>query len=272
MKWFSRPQRLPRWPAAALLVATTACGGPVSAAPDSGDGPPALPPPPPAQSSATPFAGLGLAGVLLDKDGEHFCSASVVNSPRGNVVATAAHCVFEYGSYMENFTFAPGFGGPGAGKAPHGRFKVRAIQVDDRWRADTDESDAVDYAFLTLAPDAKGRSVQDVVGGIPLDWTSAPVRRVTVVGYPNPPHNPQNRPIACTTGTEPDPELKVSLRMECSGFFDGTSGGPWLADYRNAEHPGRIVGVTSGGQTDSESTAVRFGPAARKLYDKASKA
>ncbi|MEJ8637374.1 trypsin-like serine peptidase [Streptomyces sp. MS2.AVA.5] len=272
MTWFALPKRLPRWPAVALLTAVTACGGPVSATPDTGDGPSPLPPGPSPQSSAAPFAGPASAGVLLDEDGVHYCSASVVDSPRGNVVATAAHCVFEYGSYMENVTFAPGFTGPGNGKAPYGRWKVRAIQVDDRWRRNTDASDAVDYAFLTLEPDAKGRDVQDVVGGTPVDWASSAERRVTVVGYPNAEHNPQNRPISCTTDTRQDPELDVSLLMECAGFWDGTSGGPWLADYRNAEHPGRIIGVTSGGQTDRESTAVRFTADARRLYDKAAKA
>ncbi|WP_405601965.1 trypsin-like serine protease [Streptomyces sp. NBC_01410] len=273
MKWIApgrRPKRLLRWPAIALLAATTACGGPVSAAPDAGDESP-LPPPPAPQSSATAFAGLSSAGVLLDKDGQHFCSASVVGSPKGNVIATAAHCVFEYGSYMENVTFAPSFSGPGAGKAPYGRWKVRAIQVDARWRADAEDSDTVDYAFLTLEPDAKGRNVQDIVGGTPVDWTAVPAGRVTVVGYPNPDHNPDNRPIACTTDTEPDPELAGSVRMDCSGFWDGTSGGPWLAGYRDPKHPGRLIGVTSGGDTDSVSTAVRFNANARRLYDKAAK-
>lgn len=31
-------------------------------------------------------------GVLM-ANGEHWCTASVVDSPKGNVVATAAHCV-----------------------------------------------------------------------------------------------------------------------------------------------------------------------------------
>ncbi|MFF0062050.1 trypsin-like serine peptidase [Streptomyces sp. NPDC005279] len=270
MTWIARPKRLLRWPAIALLAAATACGGPVSAAPDTGGGS-ELPDPPAPQSSATLFAGLRSAGVLLDKDGAHFCSASVVDSPKGNVIATAAHCVFEYGSYLENFSFAPDFTGAGAGKAPYGRWKVRAIQVDDRWRENTEDSDSVDYAFLTVEPDAKGRNVQEVVGGTPVDWASPAIRRVTVVGYPNPDHNPDNKPISCTTDTQQDLELAGSVRMDCSGFWDGTSGGPWLADYRDPKHPGHLIGVTSGGDTDSVTTAVRFNANARKLYDKAAK-
>lgn len=36
-----------------------------------------------------PFPTVG----VLTANGEHWCTASVVDSPKGNVVATAAHCV-----------------------------------------------------------------------------------------------------------------------------------------------------------------------------------
>jgi hypothetical protein len=44
----------------------------------------------------------------------HMCTASVVNSPRGNMLLTAAHCVSGSGAGM---VFAPGQNG---GSAPYG--------------------------------------------------------------------------------------------------------------------------------------------------------
>src|SRR5579862_7309346 len=58
---------------------------------------------------AAPFAGLPQVGVLLagpSVHGNHFCSASVVHSPAGNVIATAAHCVSGTGAGL---LFAPGY-------------------------------------------------------------------------------------------------------------------------------------------------------------------
>ncbi|MEV6399879.1 trypsin-like serine protease [Streptomyces sp. NPDC051907] len=227
-------------------------------------------------SSASPIAGASSVGVLVEEDGDHFCTASVVASPKGNVVATAAHCLQEAGGDARDeddvLEFAPGFTGEGQGTFPYGRWKVRAVQLDDRWKDDADDADTADYAFLTLEPDAEGRQAQQVVGGAAADWSSSPERRVTVVAYPNAEHNPGNRPIACTTETHEDPELPRMLRMECGGFWSGTSGAPWLADYQDAEHQGRLIAVLSGGDTDSESTAALFDERAHELYERAARA
>lgn len=257
------------WSAVTVLTAASACVGPTPSAmaPPPAAKPRARAEPPAPQTSAVPSDGLRSVGVLTDGK-EHWCTASVIDSPRGNVVATAAHCVFEYGTYASEFFFAPGFRGAGKGETPYGSWRVAGVQVDDRWRKGLDE--VADYAFLTLAPDAKGRNVQDVVGAATPDWSSKPSRRVTVVGYPNPDHNPANRPITCTTDARHDADQPAEMvRIECQGFWDGTSGSPWLADYVDPGSPGRMIGVLSGGDTDTESTAVLFDERARALYAKA---
>ncbi|MFF8830126.1 trypsin-like serine peptidase [Streptomyces sp. NPDC015131] len=260
-----RRRTLPAVAVVTALAALTGCGGAPRAAPgrDAGaSGPPPARPAP--QRSAVPSAGLPWVGVLLGEDG-HWCTASVVDSPRGNVVATAAHCVYGDGSAATGFSFAPGYRGRAARPAPYGTWKVRAVRVDDAWRAAGDDADAHDVAFLVVEPDARGRAVQDVVGAARPEWTSGPRRRVTVTGYPNRDRNPSDGPVACTTDTREDPDLAGSVVMECDGFFDGTSGSPWLAG-------GRLIGVLSGGETDRESTAVLFGATARALYDEAVRA
>ncbi|MFI0978586.1 trypsin-like serine peptidase [Streptomyces sp. NPDC021093] len=248
----------------ALLSLATACGGPVASAPRLDPGVSPTP-----QKSAAVIDYPPFIGVLVDGD-EHWCTASVVDSPKGNVVVTAAHCVYEEeGTAARKISFAPGFAGQGKGKQPYGAWQIRSVQVDDRWQEQ--EDDPYDFAFLTLEPDAQGREVQDVVGAAGLDWESEPQRQVTVIGYPEPDHNPDNHPVTCTTDSRVDKDLPGMVQMRCAGFWNGTSGSPWLTDYRGPDKPGKLIGVLSGGDTDSESTAALFGAPARALYQRALK-
>ncbi|OKK20767.1 hypothetical protein AMK16_10080 [Streptomyces sp. CB00455] len=221
-------------------------------------------------------------GVLM-ANGEHWCTASVVDSPKGNVVATAAHCVAPAGEggrpgevahdglAIGELAFAPAFSGEGAGTQPLGRWKVRSIHVDDRWTKWGEET--ADFAFLSIEPDADGRSLQEAVGGraeAPApDWTSGYEREVTVIGYPESEHNPHNKPVSCTTQTrhaDDDPDM---LYISCAGFWTGTSGSPWIADRGGSDRPGQLIGVLSGGNTDVDSTAALFDEHAKALYERA---
>ncbi|MFF5445222.1 trypsin-like serine peptidase [Streptomyces sp. NPDC012888] len=222
-------------------------------------------------------------GVLM-ADGEHWCTASVVDSPRGNVVVTAAHCVAPEGEDGEpgevahdglaigELSFAPAFSGAGRGRQPFGLWKVSSVHVDDRWTKWGE--DTADYAFLTVEPDARGRSVQEVTGRgeapVP-DWTSGHERDVTVVGYPEEDHNPENEPVSCTTRTGRDQDDPDMLHIGCPGFWTGTSGSPWIADRGGPGRPGRLIGVLSGGDTDADSTAALFDDRARALYERAAR-
>ncbi|MEW2413828.1 trypsin-like peptidase domain-containing protein [Streptomyces sp. NPDC046866] len=228
-----------------------------------------------------PFPGVG----VLMANGEHWCTASVVDSPKGTVVATAAHCVAPAGENGEpgavahdgreigELSFAPAFSGEGAGRRPLGVWKVRAVHVDDRWTRWGE--DTADFAFLSIEPDEDGRTVQQAVGGaaeapVP-DWTSGYEREVTVVGYPESDRNPQNKPVSCTTQTTHDQDDPAMLYISCAGFWTGTSGSPWIADRGGPGSPGHLIGVLSGGDTDVDSTAALFDERARALYEEAAR-
>ncbi|MCX5201641.1 trypsin-like serine protease [Streptomyces sp. NBC_00237] len=263
-QWMSRSRSVAVAGSLALMTLVSACGGPVASAPRLDPGTSPVP-----QKSAAVIDYPPFIGVLVDGK-EHWCTASVVDSPKGNIVATAAHCVYEVdSSEPRTISFAPGFSGQGAGKQPYGSWKVRSVQVDERWQEQ--EDDPYDFAFLALEPDEQGRNVQEVVGAAGLDWESGTERQVTVVGYPDPDHNPDNRPVTCTTDSTADKDLPGMVRMECAGFWNGTSGSPWLTGYRGPDRPGRLIGVLSGGDTDAESTAALFGPPAKALYQRALK-
>ncbi|WP_420079717.1 trypsin-like serine peptidase [Streptomyces sp. JL4002] len=235
----------------------------------------------PGERPTLPFPTVG----VLMAGGEHWCTASVVDSPRGNVVATAAHCVAPAGEdgapgevahdglAIGELSFAPAFSGEGRGTQPLGVWKVSSIHVDDRWTKWGE--DTADFAFLTIEPDEDGRSVQEAVGGSAEapqpEWTSGYDRDVTVVGYPESDHNPQNKPVSCTTQTRHDEDDPDMLYMSCAGFWTGTSGSPWIADRGGAQPAGRLIGVLSGGDTDVDSTAALFDERAKALYERAAR-
>ncbi|MGW5940750.1 trypsin-like serine peptidase [Streptomyces celluloflavus] len=269
---FGAPLSLPLGiPLALLAVLLTACAG--APAPPPSD---ARPSPRP---SAAPVAAVPSVGVLTS-EGDHWCTASVVDSPQGNVIATAAHCVFfqeedeqdgyEAGYFDGDLEFAPQYSGAAPGHYPYGKWRVTGIHVNTLWRDENE--DRGDYAFLTVARDARGRTLQEVVGAAVPDWTSGPRRRVTVIGYPNEDHNPGNRPVSCTTRTRRDADEPYMVRMDCAGLWSGTSGSPWLADHGGPDRPGHLIGVLSGGDTDRESVAVLFDHRARDLYERAVRA
>ncbi|WP_424211994.1 trypsin-like serine peptidase [Streptomyces sp. BI20] len=222
-------------------------------------------------------------GVLM-ASGAHWCTASVVDSPKGNVVATAAHCVTPEGAdgvpgetahdglAIGELSFAPAFHGAGSGRQPYGVWKVKAVHVDDRWSKWGD--DTADFAFLTVEPDEHGRSLQDVVGRgkAPLpDFGSGFEREVTVIGYPDEDYNPRNEPISCTTQTGHDTEDPDMMHISCAGFWTGTSGSPWIADRSGPGRTGRLIAVLSGGDTDVDSTAAVFDDRAKALYEAAAR-
>src|ERR1700733_2869710 len=64
--------------------------------------------PPAGTQKATTFPGTPTVGALFDSatSKTHFCTASVVASPRGNVLITAAHCI--EGS-AKGWSYAHGF-------------------------------------------------------------------------------------------------------------------------------------------------------------------
>src|ERR1700722_10394894 len=80
--------------------------------------------------------------------GRHFCTASVVASPAGDLVLTAAHYVT--GPSLADIVFAPQ---SADGKFPDGLWAVSRKFVNASWAAHQDPKD--DFAFLVVRPLAK---------------------------------------------------------------------------------------------------------------------
>jgi hypothetical protein len=183
----------------------------------------------PTAQQAAPVASTGVLffpsvlGLFATLRLPHFCSASVVHSTGGDLVITAAHCVYGAGPTIE---FAPGYD---RGATPYGVWTVRRLYVDPAWRASRDPRH--DVAILQVAPRG-GKRIEDVVGANPLGRPQ-PGTDVTVLGYRL---GAGDRPITCTNTLH---ETDGYSAFDCAGYTDGVSGGPWLQG-------GAVVGVTGG--------------------------
>src|ERR1700745_2053682 len=85
--------------------------------------------------SGQAFTGVSAVGALFPDAGGHFCTASVVHSPAGDLAVTAAHCVSGRGAAM---VFVPGFHD---GQAPYGTWRVTRVYTDAAWQASADPDD-----------------------------------------------------------------------------------------------------------------------------------
>lgn len=184
--------------------------------------------------------------------GKHFCSASVVDSPRGNLVITAAHCMA--GRQAGQVAFVPGYD---SGRAPYGTWRVRRVITDQDWASSSDPDD--DVAFLKLTG-----AVQDVTGGERFDTGQPSGQLVTVIGYPD------NRDSAIFCENYASSFSATQLVFSCGGYTAGTSGSPLLAHFDPAAGLGTVIGVIGGyqqgGVTDAISYAAAFGSDIAALY------
>jgi V8-like Glu-specific endopeptidase len=210
------------------------------------------------------FTGTAAVGALFTstkgKLDNHFCTASVVNSPSGDLAITAAHCM---ANVSGTIMFVPGYH---SGDAPYGRWQVTEVYVDQAWSSSQSQND--DVAFLKLARSGSSVPVEDVTGAEQLA-TGTPASRqlVQVIGYPN----SSNQPITCQNWLrEP---MADQLEFDCGGYPDGTSGGPFLAHVSATTGQGTVIGVIGGldqgGYTPQVSYSIEFESNVAALYKEA---
>jgi V8-like Glu-specific endopeptidase len=229
---------------------------------------------PDGSGTATHFPGIATIGVLFSMGvgmKAHFCTAGVVHSPQHDLLLTAGHC--RHGS---DTAFVPKYT-KGAKRQPYGVWAVGRVYRDSRWSLTGKGSD-YDFAFVKVKPDADGRRIEDVTGANRLARTPSWRNTVTVVGYPNDGNDadPGNRPIACTTTTSRLSEDLNQMRIDCGGFYGGTSGSPWLIDYDPRTGTGEIVGLIGGEGGGGPNARISYSPcfdnAIQQLYARATAA
>ena len=208
------------------------------------------------------FAGTPAVGALFTmskgKLGRHFCTASVIGSPHGDLVITAAHCV----TGASGIVFVPGYD---RGAAPYGIWTVTKIYVERSWTTSSNPDD--DVAFLRVSQADSIVPIEDVTGAEALKTGTPAQQLVEVVGYPD----SGSQPIVCRNWTrEP---MSQQLEFDCGGYTDGTSGGPFLASVNPLTGQGTVIGVIGGyeqgGLTPQVSYSSMFGANVAALYRQA---
>ncbi|MGW1198266.1 trypsin-like serine peptidase [Streptomyces sp. NPDC002536] len=209
--------------------------------------------------SARHFDGVPTVGVIFyvgEDMKNHHCTASVVHSPKGNLIVTAGHC-----SFGDAAAFVPDYQ-QGASKQPYGVWAVDRTFTDPR-RDDYGDGSDLDFAFATVKADSRGRQLERVTGANRLVRTPGYTNRVTVIGYPDVDDDPADQAIRCTAMTD-RLDGHQQLRMRCDGFYSGTSGSPWLTHFNEKTKTGDLVGVlgglNGGGPDGDESARVSYSP------------
>jgi len=195
------------------------------------------------------FAGTPAVGALFATAGgklkQHFCTASVIDSPRGDLVITAAHCATTMSGPI---AFVPGYDGSAP---PYGVWTVTKVYLDQAWKSAQDPDD--DVAFLRVSKPGSGVPIEDVTGADKLA-TGVPASRqlVQVIGYPD----TANQPITCQNWLK-EP-MAGQLEFDCGAYTTGTSGGPFLADLDAATGQGTVIGVIGGYEEGGDTPQVSY--------------
>jgi V8-like Glu-specific endopeptidase len=226
--------------------------------------PPARASDPTVMTNGQSFGGVAAVGALFvessGKLGQHFCTASVVDSPHGDLAVTAAHCVTGVSSEI---AFVPGYAN---GTEPYGIWQVTKVYTDQAWQSSQDPDD--DVAFLQLSSASGAAESIEAITGAEQVATGAPARQlVQVIGYPD----GADQPVSCLNWAKIF--SPTQLEFDCGGYPNGTSGGPFLANVSASTGQGTVIGVIGGyeqgGDTPQVSYSAAFGPAVADLYQTA---
>jgi V8-like Glu-specific endopeptidase len=263
-----RARRIPQSPTKAALFAALAVGVVGTLAPASGAaskiatgfvravGHLAAP-----SRNSQAFSGTPAVGALFTtsagKLGQHFCTASVIDSPNGDLAITAAHCVTGNPGTID---FVPGYDN---GSTPYGVWTVTNVYVDKAWSSSASAND--DFAILRIGQPGSSEPIEDETGAEQLvTGTPASHQQVQVIGYPN----GTDQPITCQNWLK-EP-MADQLEFDCGGYTDGTSGGPFLGEVNQATGQGLVIGVIGGyeqgGDTPQVSYSAVLGSSAAALY------
>ena len=131
-----------------------------------------------------------VGAVFLGGGDLHTCTAAVLDSPGGDLILTAAHCVAE----GIDTTFVAGFKDTAD---PADVWKVDAIYLDPRWMKNQDP--LADFAILRVVRDGGGSVEAEAGGGLALGTAPRPGTVVTVTGYGL---GVGGGPIGCQAATE----------------------------------------------------------------------
>jgi V8-like Glu-specific endopeptidase len=217
---------------------------------------------------STVFHGVPTIGALFFRNGsgDHYCTASVIDSRRRNLLITAAHCIHggKGRGYASQVAFVPRYDG---GRRPYGIWTAKMLIVKWGWIHYSDPD--LDFGFVAVNPQ-HGHEIANVVGSNRLASDQGFGHTVNVAGYPA----GKDHAIYCR-GTAKK-QARYQLRFDCAGFTGGTSGSPWLLSYNSKTKTGYTNGVIGGYQRGGKYAYISYSPYfdkdVRELWDDADRA
>ena len=212
------------------------------------------------KTTAQPFDGVPKVGAIFFSVGgtvsAHYCTASVVHSASGDLIATAAHCVYDtlFGGWNNHVVFVPGYHD---GIAPYGEWVATTAYVDSYWVSKQDPD--VDIAFLKVRKIGGGsQTLESLTGADTFSEWPGYTNTINVASYPL----MASRPVGCSGTTKK--YSGTQLELDCGGLPDGASGSPFIASGNRLV--GVRGGVQKGGNTPDTSYSVYFSERIAKIY------
>jgi V8-like Glu-specific endopeptidase len=170
--------------------------------------------------------------VFFVSNGADFqCSGTVVNTPGGDAVWTAAHCLHtgRGGAPVSNWAFVPAYDSDLPNPEPYGMWNAATLFPAMGWVLNSDMAE--DMGVAIMLPNGSGTHIARQVGGQGL--TANALLNVTenAFGYPAERPYTGGRLMKCTGASASQyPVWAQTVTVPCT-MTDGSSGGGWLLNY-----------------------------------------
>ena len=169
------------------------------------------------------------------------CSASVISGK--DIIVTAAHCCWDRSknNWIGGWSFAPAYDN---GNAPYGVFQWAQARVLNSWINNGDI--ASDVCLIALQKDSAGHGVTYYTGWLGRSWNYGSALSMHSLGYPGNIGGGNKLELCASESFSPGSGCGADvLNAGCSMTY-GSSGGPWIRDYRTGNHVDSVVhGYTS---------------------------
>lgn len=223
-------------------------------------------------------AATGRLYMAFSDDERSVCSGTVVNSQSGNIVATAAHCIWDSAGKRQaiNTLFVPA-DSENSQNQPYGRWSAVEVIYSEIFAEEAESDPRIDgdgwkydVAFLVME-EQDGQSIQEVTGAMGIAF-GVPNQSLVSTGYPTQePYDGTDR-YYCSTNSY---QLGYfgGYHWPCD-MTPGMSGGGVFAYYDEDTDAGYLVAVNSlvffdsdGNVSHTESSVL--GEVAQSLYARA---
>jgi hypothetical protein len=182
--------------------------------------------------------------------GTSYCSATAIS---GNVMVTAAHCLYDSTSnvWYSNWAFQPAYRN---GSAPYGTFPWSSCEVLTAW-INLSGSFAInswtryDIGLCEMGNNSAGQTLNNAVGWSGRQWNYGYVRHFHLLGYPFRDYNDNlltNSGKFLRTCAAESFQQTTDTRGAGCNWSRGISGGPWMVGYAPGVVTGWVDGVNSG--------------------------